>query len=492
MSVPARVMTVLIGLLLTIVLVTYNQYGFTFDEYEGFIRAKAVFAVLSSGRVAGPSDIDMFHGAAPDVIALALQKVIPQLSYDSRHLVFALFGVAGIYYVYRFGSMFVSEWTGVFAALFLAATPMWFGYMFINHKDIPFATLLLAASYYSLLAITGQPTSSRFWVKAGLAIGLFAATKFVGLLLLVFVVAVYLASLAIFPAQKMLKVSPGLWWRLTRLGGVGVLGCLVAFLLFWPQFYFGDIAGPGGSHGGFMDSQQFSNWERKTDPYYAIRYFVITTPIFLLGFAAVGAVCAIYRQEASVLAAVIIFILSFLAAGMAGARVGNGCRHFLFVYPFFMLVAAYPVSLLFDGASGRLVRLAVASAIAIYVAVTAITMYRLFPYQYSFYNSLVGGLQGADGVYELDTWRSAHREAMDLIASKIAPGKTARVYSCASKIDYHRHRHLKLASKEEADYFVAQRQGRRNCVPSAFDGLPVVGEVRREGVLLARVYAAVR
>ncbi len=105
-----------------------------------------------------------------------------------------------------------------------------------------------------------------------------------------------------------------------------------------------------------------------------------------------------------------------------------------------MLVAAYPVSLLFDVASGGLVRLVIIGGVAICVSATAVAMYRLFPYQYSFYNSLVGGLQGADGVYELDTWRSAHREAMDLIASKVAPGKTARVYSCASKIDYRRHR----------------------------------------------------
>lgn len=99
MRASERVMTVLIGVLLAVVLVTYDRYGFTFDEMEGFFRAKRVFAVLSSGRMAEPSDIDMFHGAAPDVIALALQKVIPQLSYDSRHLVFALFGVAGIYYL---------------------------------------------------------------------------------------------------------------------------------------------------------------------------------------------------------------------------------------------------------------------------------------------------------------------------------------------------------------------------------------------------------
>jgi hypothetical protein len=79
---------------------------------------------------------------------------------------------------------------------------MWFGYMFINHKDFPFATLLLTATYYSLLALTGHPTSRRFWLKTGLAIGLLAATKFVGLLLLLFVVVVYFACLLAFPGPR--------------------------------------------------------------------------------------------------------------------------------------------------------------------------------------------------------------------------------------------------------------------------------------------------
>jgi hypothetical protein len=72
----------------------------------------------------------------------------------------------------------------------------------------------------------------------------------------------------------------------------------------------------------------------------------------------------------------------------------------------------------------------------------------------------------------------------------VAPGEAVKIYSCGSKIDYKTHPGFKFAnSREDADYLVAQRRGSR-CVPSAFDGLPVVGEVRREGVLLARVYSA--
>ena len=161
-------MAVLTAALLAVVMVSYASYGFTTDEARGFERASRVYAFLSSAgndnRIASFS-VANYYGAAPDVLTLLLQKLVPFLSYDARHLVFALFGVVGILYVYKFGSTFASAWTGGFAALFLATTPMWFGYMFINHKDIPFAAMLSASSYYSLVTLTASETPRLLWLK---------------------------------------------------------------------------------------------------------------------------------------------------------------------------------------------------------------------------------------------------------------------------------------------------------------------------------------
>lgn len=482
LNAPQRTMVVLIAALFAIVLTTFNRYGFTFDEFKGVLRAKAVLDFLKlSGKTSHPSGIDVTHGAAPDLIALFLQKLIPPLSFNSRHLVFALFGVAGIYYVYRFGSKFIGEWVGVFAALFLAGTPMWFGYMFINAKDVPFATLLLASSYYSLLVLTGHETSRGLWVNTGLAVGLLAATKLAGLAALLLIIVVYLACFVGLPSQNGVKIASDLGRRIASLALAGLLGCLLCFLLFWPQVYVLDVAfrEPGKS---ILSAHE--------DPYYAARYFIVSTPVFLLVLAAAGTMCAIYRREATIIAAIVIFILFFLIQALSGVRVYNGCRHFLFVYPFFMLTAAYPVAFALDILTGSLARIVLIGAVALCLAGTIVEMYRLFPYQYSFYNSLVGGFVGADGVYEIDTWRAAHREAIDLIAAKVKPGDTVRVRSCASKIDLKLHPGFKLVDRNEAaDYFVALRRGKK-CAASKFEGLPVVGEVRREGVLLARVYAA--
>ena len=47
---------------------------------------------------------------------------------------------------------------------------------------------------------------------------------------------------------------------------------------------------------------------------------------------------------------------------------------------------------------------------------------RLHPYEYVYYNELVGGLQGAEGRFELDYWATGFREAMETI-NDVAPAK---------------------------------------------------------------------
>ena len=69
---------------------------------------------------------------------------------------------------------------------------MWAGYSFINLKDIPFGTSLVAASYYGL-KVMGE--TRRSWTNlAGLAIwcGALGTSKLTGVLLLGFCVVVLL------------------------------------------------------------------------------------------------------------------------------------------------------------------------------------------------------------------------------------------------------------------------------------------------------------
>ena len=145
--------------------------------------------------------------------------------------------MVGILYVYKFGSTFASAWTGGFAALFLATTPMWFGYMFINHKDIPFAAMLIASSYYSLVTLTASETPRLLWLKLGVTIGLLATIKIIGLPILGFVVVVFLGCFMLFPSDHKVALNRAFVHRAAAMSAAALGGILVCSLLFWPQLY---------------------------------------------------------------------------------------------------------------------------------------------------------------------------------------------------------------------------------------------------------------
>ncbi len=468
---------ILIATLLVLVYATFNRYGFNTDEARGYRRALQVFAFFSSGGTTRElSGIDIFHGAAPDIIALALQKLIPSLSYDSRHLVSALFGVAGIYYVYRFGATFVAEMVGLFAALFLAITPVWFGHMFLNHKDIPFATLLLASTYYALILLTDRPTSGLLWAKTALATGLLVSTKAVGIGAVILLVAVFFLCFRYVPSNGGHKTPEHVGKRVLQIFLAWLVGSMVCFIFFWPQVFTNvhEIF----SAAKMADKQVFHGG-------HSVGLFLRTTPIYLLILGTIGAFCAVYRREGAIIAAIIIFSVAFAASEAVELK---GGRHLLFVYPFFMMTAAYPVSLLFDVLKGDLARAAIVGALAVCSAGVIAEMYRLFPYQYSFYNVLSGGFAHAGPYAPRDQWRSAEREALDQLASRVTSGTPLRIYSCGSALNSMVHGFVKTDRQEDADYIVVLHHG---CLTfDRFEGLPIVGEVRREGVLLARIHTA--
>ena len=71
--------------------------------------------------------------------AAFLNKVSPFGNYETRHLLNGLVGVVGIVGTWKLGRVLGGPRAGFLAALFLALTPNYYGQMFNNPKDIPFA-----------------------------------------------------------------------------------------------------------------------------------------------------------------------------------------------------------------------------------------------------------------------------------------------------------------------------------------------------------------
>ena len=95
----------------------------------------------------------------------------------------------------------------------------------------------------------------------------------------------------------------------------------------------------------------------------------------------------------------------------------NNFRQALFVVPALFLLAAFPLELVFRRVTGPWARALLIVALALPgIYSTA----RLYPYEYVYYNSLVGGPAGAQNRFELDYWRISLRE-MALKMNEVAP-----------------------------------------------------------------------
>jgi hypothetical protein len=95
----------------------------------------------------------------------------------------------------------------------------------------------------------------------------------------------------------------------------------------------------------------------------------------------------------------------------------NNFRQVLFLIPAMFMLAAFTLELIFRKMTQSWVRVLLIAAIALPGVYSSV---KLYPYEYIYYNSLVGGLAGAHDRYELDYMRISLREAA-IELNKIAP-----------------------------------------------------------------------
>jgi hypothetical protein len=122
--------------------------------------------------------------------------------------------------------------------------------------------------------------------------------------------------------------------------------------------------------------------------------------------------------------------------------------------------------------------------VAIYAIVSVYNTMSLFPYQYSAYNMLVGGLSGAQGRYYVDVWKSAHREALRNIPPSL-DGEPVRVFSCGSILNYAGMPDIRPVRRpQDAAYVIALPRG---CPTEKFTGFRSIHEIHRGDVVFATI-----
>ena len=508
-----------IGILVAVALVaaiTFRDYGLGWDDFTHSQYADLLLAFYSSGfrDTRAFSFVNLYmYGGGFDMAAALLAKISPFDVFETRRLLGAAFGLLGLFVIWRLGRRIGGPLAGLIALALLATCPLYYGHMFINPKDGPFAVMMAITLLGIVRAIEEylQPAPAT-WLLFGLGLGLSIGSRIMG----GFAVLYALAALALIVAVE--ARAYGARRSAVRLGGFlraiapGVIIAIIAMASVWPW----SVQNPFNL---LRTVAYFSEFFEK--PWrelfagelilapdmprsYAPALLSLQMPEILLLLALAGLAWTLamasrplapIRRRASFLVIALAAILPVAVAVATRPAMYNGIRHLVFIVPPLALLGGLAGSYLLEQARtfGRPVVVSAFAVLLAGLASPAIEMVRLHPYQYVYFNYFAGGIRGAEGRYMLDYWGLAFKQASLELREKIPAlgmraegGRHWKIAVCGP----HPPASIALGDQydltwESKDADFAMMLGAFYC--AKYDA-PVLVEITREGVVFARVY----
>ncbi|HEY4980952.1 MAG TPA: glycosyltransferase family 39 protein [Pseudolabrys sp.] len=515
-TVADRMAIAMLAAVAIVAALTFRDYGLGWDDYTHSQYGDLLLALYGSGftDTRAFSFVNLYmYGGGFDMAAALAAKVLPFGLFETRRLIGAAVGIIGLFATWRLGRRLGGPLAGLCALVLLATCPLYYGHMFMNAKDSPFATAMIVLLLGMVRTFDEYPKPSpRTMVLAGVGLGLafgsrilaaVAAPGALAALLLILVAE----SRATSSRAAMTRLGQFLWLMLPALG----LGYLIMGLL-WPW----GIRSPLNP---LLASEYFANFFEKpwrelyegqliSVPDMPVSYlphlFALKLPEIMLTLGLIGTVGAFVvawrrsvpvNRRAALLAVALAAVLPVAIATVTHPALYNGLRHFVFVVPPFAVLGGLSSAWLVDRvrAHGKAALGALAAIFIGGVTLPVIDMVRLHPYQYTAFNWLSGGVRMAHDNYMLDYWGLAFKQASEVLRAKLderhespPAGRRWTIEICGPQ----RGAEVALGpqfeitwDRKRADF--AMMLGTFYC--RDLHGPPLV-EIEREGVVYARVY----
>jgi hypothetical protein len=418
----------LFAVLSALIALTFKHYGLTWDENLHWVYGEAILRWYTSffrDRTA-LDFVDLYlYGGVFDVIAAAASRFSPLHPYETRHLVNALFGLGAIVAVYHLAAGIAGRAAGFWAAFLLTLTPRFYGHMFQNPKDIPFAALFVMTLHALLRLSRDFPRpplksilSFGFWL--GLCLGL----RMGGVILYVY----FWLAWFLWRRQESGKHThaPPLHNEASRISLLAIFTAWPVMLIAWPWAQMNPLLNPASTlksmaafhlplpiffNGVYYKATELPwtylpTWLAVTLP----EFYFLLLPLVILAFRGVS----LDRGKKRSLG-LLLFAASFpiLTTALKRPPQYDSLRHFLFLMPLFAALAGIALTE-FWRCGARLVKGLIAILLVLSAVLTMRDMAELHPYQSVYFNRAVGGgLAKAAEKFETDYWGSSYKEGAE-------------------------------------------------------------------------------
>lgn len=499
-----------------VALCTFDDYGLGWDDFTHSQYGELLYRYYASGLTDHKvfSFVNLYYyGGGFDLAAHIIAKYLPIDLFDVRRLLGALVGLVGLLVVWRTARRVGGPVAGLVAVCLLLICPLYYGHMFMNAKDAPFAVAVATLVYALVRVLDEYPRPSWQTVLLfGISLGLTVGTRVLG------VIAVAYAGFAVALLVALEWRTFGFRSMAARLGQ-----CIAILAIALPLSYFvlgivwpWAVLEPLNPLRALTYYSHF--WEVPWSELYEGRpvlvpnmprtyvptLFAVQMPEIFLALSLSGAAGALvgaffgkgsatYRAQLILIVAAAIFPI--IVTVVERPVMYNGIRHFVFITPAFAVLGGLAGKWAWTWLSNqhRAVRAAAAAVFVGGIALPTFELAQLHPYQYTYYNHIVGGVKGADDKFMLDYWGLAFKQAaaqldeyVDEHRRTLPQGRKYRVAVCGP----HGAAAVELGPRFETTYDTkgadfALMLGEFYCADVQ---APVIGKVERDGVVYARVY----
>jgi len=436
-----------LGFIAAIALATFRDYGLGWDDYThsqyGDLLVSLYQSNFADQRALSFVNLYMYGGGF-DIIATLAAKILPFDLLETRRLVGAAVGLVGLFATWRLGRRLGGPLAGLLGLLLLAATPLYYGHMFINAKDGPFAAVMAIALLALVRAFEEYPRATPPTIAlCGIGVGLAIGARVLGgfaianaLLPLPFIVAVRSRAtglrialsecgsflLPLIPAAILTYLLMGLVWPWSVVSPLNPFRAVEYFSNFfekpWRELFDGQLI-------PVIDMPRS----------YVPTLLAVQLPELMLALGLCGMAGAIFAiasktdhstaaagRRAALLATVFAVLLPVLVTVATRPAMYNGIRHFIFVLPPLAALGGLAAAQIADRLvrHGRIAVGAGVLALLIGIASPVLDMTQLHPYEYTDYNHLAGGPPRARQNYMLDYWGLSLTQASRRLHTDIA------------------------------------------------------------------------
>lgn len=495
---------------------TFKRYGLGWDDYTHAEYAELLLQLYKSGFTdqSALSFVNLYmYGGGFDMAAALLHKILPLDLFETRRLVGAFVGVIGIAVTWRLGRRVGGPIAGLVTMVLITVCPAFYGHIFMNPKDIPFAIAMVVFMLGLVRLVEEYPQPSpRTILIIGLGAGLAIGCRILGGFALIY------ATIAFIPLLLEEARTQGLREAAHRFAHVIyvlipglVFGYLVMGLIWpWSIVRLDNPLQAMTYFSAFFEKpwRELFNGQAVLVPdmpwSYLPTLFALKLPEAMQVTLATGigvTLVSLFRRDVPSKRKTILTMLTLAAtlpliiAMVKRPALYNGIRHFLFVIPPMAVMAGVGFAFIIEHVKRQGI-LAVVGVNVVFAAALMLPlgeMVRLHPYQYTYFNHVAGTVRAADALYMLDYWGLALKQASEELREQLEERQEVppanrkwKVAVCGPQ------QAARVALGEEfsigwdsqtADF--AMTLGEFYC-----KGLnaPVLVEIKRDDVVFARVY----